>query len=428
MLIFNAKLVLLDRIVPGAVVIRNGKIKTILPSGVPLPDDANAFDANGWYLAPGFIDLHSHGAGGADFMDDEDDSFETVLRLQIQHGVTGSVPTALSAPTAALSRMITRYHVAKRENAPDLPELLGLHLEGPYFHPDMCGAQDASCIRAPDAEEYSRLFEEANGEIRLWSSAPELPNAAVFGDWLRAHGITAAIGHSTATASQVQNSMLHGYSHVTHLYSACSTITRTEGHRIPGIVECALLYDGLTVELIADGQHLPPELIRLVYQVRGAHKICLITDSMRAAGMGEGFSILGAKRGGQVVTVRDGVARMPDGTSFAGSVATADQLVRTACSCGIPLWDAIRMTSLTPASVLGCAERKGSIEPGKDADLILFDEHITIKQVIRHGICIGEAYPRFGDDGDDTSACNQRDACDDHRRGACTENGVAASR
>lgn len=384
MQIINAKLVLSDEILPGGILIRDGKIASLLLDGASAPGDEQIVDAKGFYLAPGLIDLHCHGAGNADFMDNETDCFETALLMQAQHGVTAALPTALSAPREHISAMLARYHAVKAACRKDLPELLGIHMEGPYFNPQQCGAQDTTYIRPPTCAEYEQIFQEAKGEIRIWSSAPEIDGALEFGDWLRTHGIVAAMGHSAATAPMVRQAVLHGYTHVTHLYSACSSIIRVDGYRVPGIVECAQLYDGLTVELIADGHHLPPELIKLVYKVKGPDKICLVSDSMRAAGMGEGPSILGAKHGGQAVLVSGGVARMPDGSSFAGSVATADQLLRTAVRCGIPLWDAVRMASLTPASIIGVQNRKGSIEPGKDADLILLDQSLCV-----HGVLCG---------------------------------------
>lgn len=385
MRIINAKLVLPGGITPGGIRIRNGKIASLLQDGETGLDDEQAVDAGGCYVTPGLIDLHCHGAGGADFMDDEDGCFETALRMQARYGVTAALPTALSAPRERLSAMIARYHAVKRECRTDLPELLGIHMEGPYFNPQQCGAQDTSSIRPPVPAEYEQLFREADRAIRIWSSAPEIDGALEFGDWLREHGVVAAMGHSAATAAEVRQAVLHGYTHVTHLYSACSSIIRVDGYRIAGIVECAQLYDDLTVELIADGHHLPPELIKLIYKVKGPDKICLVSDSMRAAGMGDGPSILGAKCGGQAVQVYNGVARMPDGLSFAGSVATADQLLRTAVGCGIPLWDAVRMASLTPASVIGVQNRKGSIEQGKDADLVFFDQLLHVRGVLRGG-------------------------------------------
>lgn len=384
--ITNARVVFPDRIRTGGVVLDGGKISAVFEGDFRgASGSLELIDAGGLYLSPGWIDLHAHGAGGSDYMDGTPQAMEQAAKTQLRHGVTGVVPTALSGSREELRAVVDNFHLVK-ERMKDGPNLLGLHFEGPYFSPVQCGAQDPAFLRIPDPAEYEELVEKAAGAVKLWSSAPELPGALDLGRYLQKHGVVAAIGHSDAEYRQAEAAWENGYSHITHLYSAMSTIHRVDGYRRLGVAEAAYLLEGFTVELITDGCHLPPELIQLVYRLKGPDKICLITDSMRGAGMPEGKSLLGSLKNGQEVVIEHGVAWMPDHSSFAGSVATGDRLVRVVHQeCGIPLWDAVRMASLTPARVLGLDAQKGSITAGKDADLLLFDDAIDIKKIFVMG-------------------------------------------
>ena len=222
--------------------------------------------------------------------------------------------------------------------------------------------------------------------IRRWSVAPELPGALEMGRWLAGKGIIASIGHTDAVYEDMEAAVENGYTMVTHLYNGMSRLTRKNALQYLGAAESSLCLDDLTVEVIADGMHLPLSLLKLVFKAKGADKVCLVTDSMRAAGTDVKESILGSLESGQRVEIEDGVAFMPGRGSFGGSVATTDRLVRTMVKgVGVPLTDAIRMMSLTPARVLSIDGRKGSIGVGKDADIVLFDKDIDIKMVMCRG-------------------------------------------
>ena len=366
----------------GTLVMEDGLIRGVHERDVDVPE-ATEFDAGGSYVAPGFIDIHVHGGGGHDFMDGTEEAFLTIAELHARYGTTALVPTTLTAEKADLLHTLDVYEKAHRNNHRGAA-FLGIHLEGPYFAQSQRGAQDPRYIRNPDPREYEEILAYSSSIVR-WSAAPELPGAIDFGRRLCEKGILAAVAHTDAVYEDVLAAYENGYSLATHLYSAMSGVTRRNAFRYAGVIESALLLD-MDVELITDGVHLPAPLLRLVYKIKGADRTALITDAMRAAGMPEGESILGSLKNGLKVIVEDGVAKLPDRSSFAGSVATANQLVRNMVQLAdVSLLDAVRMASTTPARIMGVANRKGVLAPGKDADLVIFDENITVKATFVHG-------------------------------------------
>lgn len=381
--IFNARIITPYRLLDGATLLTAGnRIAAVSEGDIEAPD-AFALDAGGKYLAPGFIDLHVHGGGGHDFMDGTEDAFIRIAALHARHGTTAMTPTTLSCEREELVQTLRAYETAARV----IPGggFLGMHLEGPYFAQSQRGAQDPKYIRLPDPEEYREILSRFPF-ISRWSAAPELSGALDFADHLRASGVLAAWAHTDAVYEEVLEGFERGFTHATHLYSAMQGVTRRGTTRFAGAVEAAFLIDEMTVEIIADGIHLPPPLLRLVYKIKGADRTALITDAMRGAGMPPGESILGSRHNGLKVIIEDGVAKLPDRSAFAGSVATADRLVRNMVElAGVPLCDAVRMITATPAAIMGVADRKGSLIPGKDADLVLFDERINIHCTIAGG-------------------------------------------
>ncbi len=390
----NARLVLPDRIVSGSLRVEAGRIRQVqedpgdLPAALgPAPSDAQLIDARGLYLSPGFVDIHTHGAGGADFMDGTEEAVLVACRMHLRHGTTTIVPTTLtSTASELLSTLALIAAVRDRENRGyDLPEILGVHVEGPYFSPAQKGAQDPRFLRYPDPGEYLRILDASPGIVR-WTVAPELPGALPMGRELARRGIVASIGHSDAVYEQVVEACGNGFTLVTHLFNGMSRLVRRNAIMYPGVAESALILDQLAVEVIADGMHLPPSLLELVVKVKGPDRVCLVTDSMRAAGLDVTESILGSLAGGRRVIVEDGVAWLPDRSFFAGSVATADRLIRTMAGVkGVSLAQAVRMMTLTPARVMGAHARKGSLEPGKDADIVLFDDAFRVRLVMVRG-------------------------------------------
>ncbi len=340
-------------------------------------EDYAPIDVKGSFISPGFIDIHTHGGGGFDFMDGTSEAFTGAAETHARFGTTALLPTTLTSTLQDLHKTFTAFEKAQANNLKGA-QLLGLHLEGPYIAMEQKGAQDPRYIHNPDPKEYRHVVEES-AHILRWTAAPELDGALEFGQYLKSKGILASIGHSNATYEQVLKAFEHGFTHITHLYSAMSGVMRVNAYRYAGVIESAYLIDDLTVEIIADGVHLPASLLQLVYKIKGPTKTALVTDSMRAAGMPEGESILGSLSDGQKVIVEDGVAKLRDRSAFAGSVATADRLVRTLVKlAGIPIEDAVRMITLTPAEILGVGS-KGILAPGKDADLVVFDDDIQVK-------------------------------------------------
>ena len=385
----NARIVLPDTILDDHYLsVKNGVIESI-GKGTPDREQLNScttVDCGGQYLSPGFIDIHCHGGGGADFMDGHMEDILTAARAHLIHGTTGICPTTLTCSDEELFTFFESFRQA-REVTEQMPHLLGFHLEGPYFSPAQAGAQPPKYLVHPRPEHYHEILRRGQGNIVRWSAAPELPGALELGDELAGKGIKVSMGHSDAGFEDIVNAMEHGYSQITHFYSAMSTITRKRGRRVLGLIECGYLFDRLKVEIIADGIHLPPELLKLILKCKNHDDICLVTDSMRGAGMPDGPSLLGSKKNGVPVIIEDGIANMPDFSSFAGSVATTDRLVRVMVQkAGLPVWEAVKMASLNPASFLGIQETYGSIQPGKSADLLIFDDDIRISSVYVSGI------------------------------------------
>ena len=382
--IINGQVITPYRIIPqGTVEIEDGKIAYVGERERYFPCD-QVIDAGGHYVSPGFVDIHTHGGGGNDFMDGTPEAIIGAAELHAKYGTTSIVPTTLTSTNEELKAVMEAFRSAKHMNR-NGAKLLGLHLEGPYFAKNQAGGQDVRYIREPNREEYLEILSWSDDILR-WSIAPELPGALELGEELSKRGILAAIGHREAEYEQVIASCEHGYRHITHLSSGMNGLHRRNAYRFLGIVESAYLIDDLSVEIIADGCHLPAELIRLIYNIKGPKKTALITDSLRGAGMPDGPSISGSLKNGQAVIIEDGVAKMPDRKAFAGSVATTNRLVSTVVhKAGIPLLDAVEMASLTPARILKKEEIIGSLTPGKQADILIFDEEIQILMTMIDG-------------------------------------------
>ena len=382
--IFNGRIITPCRIIPqGTILITGDTITCVSEKNIEFPA-AIEIDAKGDYISPGFIDIHVHGGGGHDFMDGTEEAFLKIAETHARYGTTSMLPTTLTSDKEGLLHTLDVYEKANQRNASGA-QFIGLHLEGPYFAMNQRGAQDPKYIRDPDPEEYKAVLDRSSS-IKRWSAAPELKGAIEFGKYVTSKGVLAAVAHTDAIYEEVVEAFENGYTLATHLYSAMSGVTRKNAFRYAGVIESAFILDEMDVEIIADGVHLPAPLLKLVYKIKGADRTALITDAMRAAGMSEGESVLGNLKTGLRVIVEDGVAKLPDRTSFAGSVATADRLVRTVMRLAdIPLLDAIRMITSTPARILKIADRTGSLAEGKYADIVIFDEDINIKKTIVKG-------------------------------------------
>ena len=382
--IHNGQLILHDRIIPkGTLLIEEGKIIAVEEGDLEF-SDATAIDAKGAFVSPGFIDIHVHGGGDHDFMDGTAEAFLKVAELHAAHGTTSMMPTTLTADTEGILNSIAIYDQACAKNKRGAA-FIGLHLEGPYFSLNQRGAQDPKYIRDPDPAEYNRILEQGSS-IKRWSVAPERKGAIEFGKILCQHGILPSMAHTDAIYEEALEAFENGYTLLTHFYSAMSGVTRKNAFRYAGVVEAGYLHDDLDVEIIADGVHLPTPLLKLIYKIKGPDRIALITDAMRGAGMPEGNSILGNRANGLPVIIEDGVAKLPDRSSFAGSVATADRLVRVMMKMAeVPMVEAIRMITHTPARIMKLDEKIGSLKPGMDADINIFDQHIQISRTLLKG-------------------------------------------
>ncbi len=383
-LIVNGRLITPYRIIDSCSIMIEASKITVITQDKMDTSGCRVIDAQGYYVSPGFIDIHLHGGGGHDFMDGTVDAFLGIARIHAEHGTTAMVPTTLTAELDDLLHTLIVYDEANKVNQQG-SQFLGMHIEGPYFALNQKGAQDPRYIRLPQRSEYEKIVNHSKNILR-WSAAPEMAGVLEFARYIGSHDILPCIAHSDATSEEVVQAMEAGFTHVTHLYSAMSGVMRRHAYRYAGIIESAFLYDQLTVEVIADGSHLPASLLQLIYKIKGPSSIALITDAMRAAGTDARVSTLGSLKDGLQVIVEDGVAKLPDRSSFAGSVATADVLVRNMIRMGgVPLVHAVQMMTTTPAQISKVYASKGSLSLGKDADVIIFDEDINIKSTIING-------------------------------------------
>jgi len=378
----NAVIVSDELITNKYIYIENGKIEEVTANELIYDEE---IDASGLYVSPGFIDIHTHGAGGYDFADGEVSDILSASYMHALHGTTAIYPTCTSSSFEDTIKFISNVKKAMESNAPGICYIAGSHLEGPYFSKAMCGAQNTSYLKSPVRSEYEKFVKEGNGTLKRISFAPELDGSKDLCIYLKENNIIASFGHTDAIYEEIAPLIPLGCNLATHLYSGMSNITRRNLMRKLGAVETAYLEDDVYVETIADGIHLPPELLKLIYKIKGPDRICLVTDSMRGAGMPDGPSVLGPKHDGMECNIHDGVAYLKDMSAFAGSIATADRLIRTMYKLvGIPLCQCIKMMCETPAKVMELEDR-GKLEKGYVADLVFFDDNININKVIIQG-------------------------------------------
>jgi N-acetylglucosamine-6-phosphate deacetylase len=346
-----------------------------------LRKDIDIVDVEGRIIVPGMIDLHTHGAMGYTFNEPSPGAFQTITTEFLKHGVTALLATLATASTQDLVSAMDfcRHWMASAHSG---AQILGVHLEGPYFHPEQRGAQDPNNLRTPDDGSLDE-FLAYRDVIKIMSFAPELPGAFELTERLSRMGIIPAAGHSSAIDEDITAAIELGLRHVIHLWSGQSTTRRDGPWRKPGLLETALASDHLTGEIIADNKHLPPTLLKLAYKCFGAERLCLVSDSTSGAGLADGEHFV---MGDMEYYVKDGVGMMLDDSAFAGSVTMLNKMVSNlVSSIGVSLIDAIRMVSLTPASVLGIDGQKGSLEIGKDADIAILEQDFSVWRTMRKG-------------------------------------------
>ena len=362
----------------ASILIENDRIKRIYTCDDELPEADQVIDIQGDFVMPGFIDVHCHGNSGLDFADCTLEAVKTMAEKKLLEGVTTLLPTTLTLPEETLAEaMKTAAEYAKNPTGCKVP---GVHLEGPFINPKCLGAQNPAYVRVPNLDEVMRL--NAIYPVLKVSYAVEMEGGAEFAAELISEGITPSCVHSAATYAEFQAAHEHGLKNLSHF---CNQMTPLH-HRDIGLVGAGLINEDVYIEFICDKLHICPDMINLVFSLKDVNHIQLITDAMRAAGMPEGPSVLGGMADGQEVIVEDGVAKLLDRTAFAGSVATADRLVRTMVQvAGCSMADAVRMITENPARVMGISDRKGALKAGMDADVVIFDDNVNIKNTIING-------------------------------------------
>lgn len=359
----------------GSVIIEDNKIKAVSNIDLHIVD-AEIIDAKGCYVVPGGIDLHTHGGGGRDFIEGTEDAFRAAVNAHMKHGTTTIYPTLSSStiPSIEAACQVCQKLMAE-ENSP----VLGLHIEGSYINPKQAGAQNPVLIKAPLPDEYETLLNKYSC-IKRWDVAPELQGSVEFITECRKHGVLTALTCTRATYEDVVAANDAGLSHAAHFYNAMPVVYKEHEFKVPGTVESVYALQDMTVEVIADGIHVPPVMLNVVYQIKGVEKTALITDSLAYAASEGNVSSEPS------VILEDGVCKLADHSALAGSIATMDVLIRTCIHrAEIPMIDVFRMVSETPAKIMGIFDRKGSIEEGKDADIMMFDDDIDLTYVMQMG-------------------------------------------
>ncbi len=379
-LIKNAKTILLDKITDDEILIIDNKI-TKVGNITEIPEDTTVIDACGRYVSPGFVDIHVHGGVHCSATQGKDEVIK-VVNAHAMYGTTTIVPSLYSVPiphTIAGARGI----VEAMNSGEALITIAGIHFEGPFLAPAQAGAQSPDMLVSPATVDLSQ-FDEFIPYTKMFAMAPELPGAMEFAKKLSENGICVSIAHSDANYDLVEKAIENGFSDVTHLYSACSMVHRENAFRIAGIVEAGLEKDELTCQAIADGCHLPDAILRLIYKCKGPEKMYLVTDGTECAASDVPEGTVVKQSSGIEIVIEDGVAKLLSRQAFAGSIATTNRLIRTAVKAGIPLIDAVRMMTDTPARRINMPN-KGRIAEGMDADIVMFDDSINVSFIMAMG-------------------------------------------
>ena len=376
----NGKVIFENEISEACVLARDGVILDVCDR---FAHADRIVDCTELYLSPGFADIHVHGGGGYSAMSDDPAEIMKMCRAHALRGTTSIVPTTLAAPVARLQRAIDNIEKAKRMCTD--ANILGVHLEGPFLSMAKKGAQSPDNILIPTEENLSALLDYSR-DILMIGAAPEVENGMRVGEEASKRGIVASIAHSDADFAVAEEALRHGYSDITHIFSASSAMHKNGIFRKVGVAEAGLALDGFTTQFIGDLRHLPYGAIKLIYHAKGPDRAYAITDGLEYSALDMEEGTVFTQENGQAVVYEDSVMKLADRSCLAGSVATSNLLVRNMVRrCGISLTDAVRMASLTPLKVVGFDDRKGKIKKGYDEDIILFDEDINVQYVCVKG-------------------------------------------
>ncbi len=389
--VFRGPIVLPNRIERGTIVVRDGRISEVLEAGASLPPDATVVDAGDGYLSPGFVDLHVHGGLGGDFMDGTAESFQLALKAHARHGTTRMAITTTVAKHEQILATLDQTRQYRRTPEPNGARVMGAHFYGPYFRYEARGAHPGAEVRPAVQQEFDQYLEYADDLVTA-TVAPEIGGAKEFALACKAKGVRTNVGHSWATFDQMTEAVeVWGVRHIDHLFCAMSDKTRLRQFQMypmqGGVLEATLYFDELTTEVIADGRHLDAGLLKLALKIKGPDRLALVTDCSRALDMPDGRYLIGPRDGGEPFVKKDEVGMLPDLSALASSVHGMDHMIRTFAELtGRPLWEVIRMASLTPAHIAGREREFGSLEKGKQADVVVFDRDLNVQRVFIDGV------------------------------------------
>ena len=362
------------------ILIKDGMIEDTSFQG-ELPLGCVTVKAEDRFVSSGFIDMHVHGGGGGELMDCTEDSFRKMSALHLKYGTTTMVPTAVTSSRESYERLFRVF----RKYSKSCINFYGIHLEGPFLSPKQKGAHKEKFLHAPTEEDEEFILSEGKGIVKRITAAPELPGMFRFSEHMAANGIGMIVGHSDATSEIAIEAFDHGFSHITHFYNATSTWRKINQVLKAGVIEAGYLRDDPTLELIADGKHVAVDCGRLARKIKGVDNVCFVTDALRPAGEDVTESYIGEIIPENRVIIEDGVAKLPDRSSFAGSIATSQTMLKTGVNYfGFTLEDTVTMLTKTPARILGYTDI-GVIEKGKRADLVIFDRNLDVQNVICQG-------------------------------------------
>ncbi len=358
----------------GSVLISDGKILEVTNSDLAVIG-AKVIDAKGMYIVPGYVSMHSHGGGGHDFTEATPEAFQAATEAHLKHGATTIFPTLSSSSFDTIRQAV---ETCEQLMAAGNGQIQGLHIEGPYLNRKMAGKQWEDCLKDPDPNEYLPLLDSTTC-IKRWDISPELPGAHEFAHETTSRGILTAITHTEAEYDEIKAAYQAGFTHAAHFYNAMPGFHKRREYKYEGTVESVYLTDPMTVEVIADGIHLPATILKLVYKVKGVEKTCLVTDALK-------YAAYDGEVDDPRYIIENGVCKLADHSSLAGSIATMDKLVQVMVfRANIPVADAIRMASETPANIIGVGDRKGTLQRGKDADILILDKKLNVRCVFSQG-------------------------------------------